>query len=131
MMRALSYVPLGWGGSGQKKLGCLLALAATPLQAEQFDCVMQDSTEIRFAIDPAQFVDAVHPGEPIQRKVTQVEMGTSRFPAEPFRIGALRGFSAEDIGGGTLIFVVNPDGSARISSARAGHTETGTCEVYQ
>ena len=86
---------------------------------------------VRFEIDPNQFVDAVNAGEPIRRKITQVEMGTTRFPAEPFIIGDTKGFSAESLGGGTIMFVINKAGLATQSDRQSGHRTTGICEVLQ
>lgn len=125
MMGCQSYRP---------KLGPLAlgaALAASPALAERFDCMMADGTVVRFDLDPNQFVDAVSEGEPPRRKVTQVTMGTSKFPAEPFSIGDLAGFSAEALGAGTIMFVVNPSGEAIQTERQTGQRMTGQCESLQ
>ena len=110
---------------------CAAMLLASAASAERFECVMEDGNTVRFEIDPNQFVDAVNAGEPIRRKITQVEMGTTRFPAEPFIIGDTKGFSAESLGGGTIMFVINKAGLATQSNRQSGYRTTGICEVLQ
>lgn len=108
---------------------CLSVGLCGSAQAQDIKCVMADGTPVAFQIDPNQFIDAVSSEEPIRRKVTQIRMGDSRFPAEPFIIGQMRGFHAEDLGGTSMMFVVRPDGSARAANARQGYDLSGTCEV--
>ncbi len=106
-------------------LSCCLA---APAAADFLACQMDDGTSLSFAIDRNQFMDAVSAEEPIRRKVTHVQRGSQRYPAEPFIIGNLRGFHADGLGGTSVMFVVNPDGSAIYSNARSGEKLTGTCE---
>lgn len=91
------------------------------------DC-SEELVDLSFEIDRNQFVDAIDVNEPPRRKVTQVQMGTKNFTAEPFLIGDVRGFWAEGLGGSDSIFVVNPDGSAKFSNPILGESLTGTCE---
>ena len=109
----------------------MLALAATPALADSVTCTMEDGTPVSFVIDRSQFVTAVSPEEPIRRKVTNVQMGAARFPAEPFLIGDMRGFHADGLGGAQIMFVVQPDGSAKRSNSRTGATLTGQCQIAE
>ena len=90
---------------------------------------MDNGDAVTFQIDRNQFIDAVSPEEPIRRKVTFVQMGDARFPAEPFIIGDARGFHAEGMGGSQVMFVVQPDGSATYANTTSGDKRAGTCEV--
>jgi len=109
----------------------LLLLLSAPAIAQSYNCEMDDARNVSFRIDIAMFVDAISAKEPIQRKVTQVALGEARFPAEPFVIGAMRGFSAEAQGGSTVMFVVTEDGVAALSDRQAGLKINGYCEVHQ
>jgi len=115
MMREASY-------------GAAVALTATGAWAEQFACLLDDGTSVDFNIDRSQFIDAVTPEEPIRRKVTFVQMGDARFPAEPFIIGDARGFHGEGMGGSSIMFVVQPDGTATYANTTTGEKRTGSCE---
>lgn len=106
----------------------LASSMAGPVCAQAISCQMGD-VAVDFIIDPSQFIDSVTPEEPIRRKVTVVQMGTNRFPAEPFIIGDIRGFHAEGPGGANVMFVTRPDGSAHYVNTTTGDTLDGTCEV--
>ena len=88
-------------------------------------------TFVRFEIDRTQFAPAIDKNEPERRRVTTVQMGDATFPAEPLMMGAVRGFWAEGMGGSDIMMVMQGDGSAVFSDARAGQRITGTCEVAQ
>lgn len=105
-----------------------LALMATPVAAQSFDCAMVDGRRVSFVIDRNQFIDAVTPEEPIRRKVTIVQTAQGRFPAEPFLINDTYGFHGEGMGGASIMFVVQPDGAAKWANTTTGETLTGTCE---
>jgi hypothetical protein len=106
-----------------------LALSALPVAAEQIRCVMENDVPLAFDIDPNQFAPALDPNEPPRQQRTIVRFGDKQFPATPFYIGDTRGFEAEGLGGTTTLFVMQPDGTARFSDARAGTRNTGNCTV--
>ena len=97
--------------------------------AQDFDCAMADGMRVTFRIDPAQFVTAVSPEEPIRKKLTVVQMGDATTPAEPFIIGDTRGFHAEGLGGSSIMFTVDPAGAATWANVRSGARLDGQCEV--
>lgn len=109
----------------------MLALAcstASPALADTLVCQMSDKSNLSFAIDRNQFMDAIDANEPPRRKMTTVRHGAHQFTAEPFSIGQMRGFHADGMGGTSIMFVVNPDGSATYANAQVGETLTGDCE---
>lgn len=130
MTAQVSYRPFGESLSAKmKQVGIAFAAMASPVAAQQVNCLMEDGTPVDFIIDPSQFIDAVSVEEPIRRKVTYVRMGDTSFPAEPFIIGNRRGFHAEGLGDSALMFVVGPDGVATSANAREGTSLVGQCEV--
>ena len=86
---------------------------------------------VTFSIDHNQFARAIDANEPPRRKLTQVEMGAARFPAEPIVMGDLRGFHAEGWGGSQLLMIIQADGSGRYTNARTGEVLEGQCEVVR
>ena len=128
MRGAVAERPTGGSLPGQMTLGMLM-LAASPVTAQSYACVLEDGTEVAFVIDRNQFIDAVVPEEPIRRKVTLVQAGAARFPAEPFLLGDRSGFHAEGLGGASVMFVVAPDGAATWANVTTGERRPGRCEV--
>lgn len=130
MMGQVAYV----GASGGEILGkmmqagCALMLAA-PAWADVITCDMDDGNALAFEIDRNQFVDAISADEPPRRKVTLVQYGPETFSAEPLLIGDLRGFEAQGNGGATTVFVMQPDGTARLTNQQDGLRVDGFCEV--
>ncbi len=108
----------------------LCASLAGPAMAEVVTCDLS-GTQLSFAIDHAQFAPAMDSAEPPRRRITTVQMGDARFPAEPLLMGNVRGFWAEGMGGSDIMMVMQADGSAVLSNTRAGQRITGTCEVMQ
>ena len=108
-----------------------VALMAGPAAADSLSCLLDDGTPVNFVLDRNQFIDAVTPEEPIRRKMTSVRMGDTRFPAEPFIIGEVRGFHAESLGGTSVMFVVQPSGMATYANVTTGVRRPGRCEVRQ
>ena len=108
----------------------LCAAMTSPAMAEVVSCDLS-GTPIRFEIDRAQFAPAIDTEEPTRRRITTVQMGNALFPAEPILMGEVRGFWAEGMGGSDVMMVIQSDGSAVYSDARAGERLTGTCEVLQ
>ena len=108
-----------------------LALAASSAGAESFECSLDDGAEVRFSIDLSTFSNPVSKDEPMRRQVTLVEMNASEFPADPIVIGDMRGFAAEGFAGATIMFIVEPDGTARLSNTQSGIRIDGFCEVIQ
>ena len=108
----------------------LCATMPMPAMAETVVCDLS-GTPVRFAIDRAQFAPALDLAEPPKRRVTTVEMGDARFPAEPIMMGDVRGFWAEGLAGSDVMLVMQADGSAIYADTRAGERLTGTCEVMQ
>ena len=104
-------------------------IAAAAARADTISCEMEDGVALTFIIDRSQFVTEISPEEPIRRKTTNVRYGDRRFPAEPFLIGEMRGFHAQNVGGTDMMFVVRPDGAATFTDPRAGLRATGTCEI--
>ena len=110
----------------------LLALLATPAQAQDVRCTLDDGTapvQIAFTIDRNQFVAPVSAKDPPRRKITQVQMGRDRFLAEPFLIGQSLGFWEDAEAVGSRMLVVQPGGEANYSETPSGRRLTGTCEV--
>ncbi len=112
-----------------------MAIAAiiptAPAVAQTFACVMSDGQDVSFRVDPSQFTDAVSAEEPIRKWATRVKWGSQKLLAEPFAIGDMYGFSAEGVGGGTLMFVIDSNGDAVLTNRRSGYRHTGECEVNQ
>ena len=108
----------------------LCATLAGPAMADVVTCDLS-GTPVAFEIDGSQFVDAYNPNEPERRRVTLVQMGQATFPAEPIMMGDVRGFWAEGMGGSDIMMVMQGDGTAVYSDARAGQRITGTCTVTQ
>lgn len=106
-----------------------MIMAASQAAAQDYSCEMGNGEAVAFVIDRNQFIDAVSPEEPIRRKVTFVQMGDARFPAEPFIIGDAAGFHAEGLGGASVMFVVQPNGTATYANTTSGARRVGTCEV--
>ena len=106
---------------------CVLAV---PAVAETVTCDM-GGTPVQFKIDRSQFGPAHAQGEPVQRRVTSVNMGNATFPAEPIIIGDTRGFWAEGLGGTEVILVMQADGSAVYANPHAGERIKGWCQVGQ
>ncbi|MEL6640036.1 MAG: hypothetical protein AAFP98_01785 [Pseudomonadota bacterium] len=104
------------------------ALSASAGLAETVTCVMEDGTDLAFSIDLTQFSAPHHVNEPPRQQRTQVTYGARRFAATPFLMGAARGFEAEGLGGSTLVFVMQPNGSARLSNSQLGRAITGHCD---
>ena len=113
-----------------KMQAILCASLATPAAAEVINCNLS-GTGVSFEIDRAQLAPPHNDGEPPQRRVTTVQMGDARFPAEPIVMADVRGFWAEGMGGSEVMMVMQPDGSAVYADTRAGERLTGTCEVLQ
>jgi len=111
-----------------KLLALICATLAGPVSANQISCDL-GGTPVTFTIDRSQFAPAQNAGEPAQRRITTVRMGSTNFPAEPFIIGETRGFWAEGLGGTEAMLVVKADGSAVYANPRAGERLTGSCEV--
>jgi len=110
-------------------LPAILACAtATAAHADTLACIMDDGQAINFTIDRNQFIDAVTAEEPIRRKITFVDAGDKRFPAEPFIIADRRGFHATGLGDASVMFVVTATGDATYSNTRTGEKRFGTCE---
>lgn len=114
----------------------LLLLTAAPAVAETLVCEVAppcpaapcgETISIRFDIDRTQFAPAQDANDPPRRKVTFVEMGSAGFPAEALIMGDLRGFWAEGNGGGNILFIVQPDGSANYAEQPSGTRMEGTC----
>ena len=108
----------------------LCATLSGPAMAEVVTCDLS-GTLVRFEIDRAQFAPALDLAEPPRRRVTTVQMGDAQFPAEPIMMGDVRGFWAESLAGSDVMMVMQADGSAIYTGARAGERLTGTCEVLQ
>lgn len=113
-----------------------LLLAAMPATADTLVCEVAppcptapcgDPVSIRFDIDRTQFAPAQNANDPPRRKVTIVDMGSARFPAEALIMGDLRGFWAEGMGGGDILFIVHPDGTANYTEQPGGTRMEGTC----
>ena len=107
----------------------LLALLATPAAAERFDCRMATGQHVIFEIDPSMFVNEFNANEPIARTITTVRIDGDEITSEPFRLGPLRGFSFDDVAGGTTMCVVTPDGVAVMTNRRADTRIDGICET--
>ena len=119
------------GGSILGKMmvaGCAMIMAG-PVVADVVTCEMSDGGTLEFIIDRNQFVDAIDVNEPPRRKATSVRYGDKQFPAEPILLGEMRGFHADGLGGSTLLFVVQPDGAARLTNQKQGLRRDGFCEV--
>ncbi|WP_159086925.1 hypothetical protein [Loktanella sp. Alg231-35] len=108
----------------------LCATLPGPAMADVIACDLS-GTPVRFEIDRTQFAPALDAQEPARRRVTTVQMGDARFPAEPIMIGNTVGFWAEGLGGTELMMIMQADGSAVFANARAGEHLSGTCEVVQ
>jgi hypothetical protein len=108
----------------------LCATLSGPALAEVVSCDLS-GTPVEFAIDRAQFAPPLDLAEPPRRRITTVQMGDTQFPAEPILMGEVRGFWAEGLAGSDVMMVMQADGSAIYSDARAGRRLTGTCEVLQ
>ena len=108
----------------------LCATLSGPAVAEVIACDLS-GVPIQFAIDRAQFAPALDLAEPPRRRITTVQMGDATFPAEPILMGDVRGFWAEGLAGSDVMMVMQGDGSAVYTDARAGERLTGTCEVLQ
>ena len=83
---------------------------------------------LRFEIDRNQFVDAINTNEPPRNKVTDVTMNGETFAAEPFLIGDVRGFWADNKEAGNRILMIEADGTAQYAEPDLERTMTGTCE---
>ena len=112
------------------KLAMLFLALGAPAMAETVTCDL-GGTPVTFHIDRTQFAPAQDPGEPPRRKATTVHMGEAQFTAEPILMGDIRGFWAEGMAGSNVMFVVQSNGSAVFTDARAGQRLTGQCEVQQ
>ena len=108
----------------------ICATMSGPAMAEVINCDLS-GTPVRFEIDLTQFAPALDQNEPPKRRLTTVQMGSARFPAEPIVMGNVRGFWAEGLAGSDVMLVMQADGSAIYSDARAGERLTGFCEVMQ
>ncbi len=86
-----------------------------------------EAVAIAFDINRDEFAPAHDPNEPPRRKVTTVQMGNARFPAEAIVMGESRGFWAEGGGGAHVLFMVHADGSAFYIDDRTGLRMEGTC----
>ena len=109
-------------------VGCAICIGA-PAFAEVISCEMSDGDALEFTIDHNQFVDAIDVDEPPRRKVTYVQYGAKQFPAEPIVLGQTRGFHADGLGGSTMMFVMQNDGSAILTNRQQGLRVEGLCEV--
>ena len=127
----------GWWGL--MKAALLLSLPVAPCMADSLTCVVSTScppgmeclseqVTIAFDINREEFAPAIDPGEPPRRKVTMVQMGGARFPAEAIIMGEARGFWAEGGGGSHVLFMVHGDGTAHYVDDRTGLRMVGTCE---
>lgn len=121
------------------KLAMLLTLPAAPCVADSLSCVVSpacpagaecvvDEVSIAFDINRDEFAPAIDPGEPPRRKVTMVQMGGARFPAEAIIMGEARGFWAEGGGGSHVLFMVHGDGTAFYVDDQTGLRMEGICE---
>ncbi|WP_131801572.1 hypothetical protein [Cognatiyoonia koreensis] len=121
------------GGSILGKMiqaGCAVLITG-PAAAETVSCMMDDGDEVAFMIDRNQFTHPLDPDEPPQRKVTTVRYGAKHFPAEPILMGDIRGFQAEGLGGTTMLFIMQSDGTAILANNHEGLRIGGHCEVMQ
>jgi len=82
---------------------------------------------VAFDINRDEFAPPVDPNEPPRRKVTTVQMGDARFPAEAIVMGDVRGFWAEGGGGSHVLFMVHGDGTAHYVDDLTGLRMEGTC----
>jgi hypothetical protein len=98
--------------------------------AEVVSCDMETG-QLEFAIDRNHFVAPLDVNDPPRRAATVVRFGDKQFPATPFLIGGTRGFEAEGLGGTNTLFVMQPEGSAVFSNARAGLRVTGICTIRE
>jgi hypothetical protein len=113
-----------------KMQALLCATLSGPAMADMVTCDLS-GTHVAFEIDRTQFAPAIDKDEPERRRLTMVEMGDATFPAEPIMMGDLRGFWAEGLGGSEVMMVMQGNGAAVYTDARAGTRVTGTCEVRQ
>lgn len=92
------------------------------------EACLTEAVSIAFDIDRTQFAPANDPADPPRRKITFVRMGDRQFPAEAILMGGIRGFWAEGLGGGDVLFIVQPDGTANYVEEPSGFQMEGTCE---
>lgn len=118
------------GALGAGSAWASLAVLPSLAMAEIVSCDLS-GIPVQFEIDRAQFAPALDLKEPPRRRITTVQMGDAQFPAEPIRMGDVRGFWAEGLGGSEVMMVMQGDGSAVYADTRAGERLTGTCEVLQ
>lgn len=106
----------------------MLGVVGSAAAADEIRCVMENDSEIAFAIDRNQFVAPQDAADPPRRKVTTVTHDDVSYPAEPFLIGKVRGFYADGLGGSSIMFSVAADNSAKLTNTRSGLSLTGRCE---
>jgi hypothetical protein len=119
---------------------CALAAPGTAAPFEQVDCRLSapcpDATpcasepvSASFEIDLGQFSPPLLKGDPPRRQVTQVQLGQSRFRAEPIVMDSgVRGFWAK-LDGVDHLLTIQPDGGGIYTRTPPGALMTGQCEV--
>ena len=113
----------------------LLVGLAGPVQAGWSCDLMRENCEgecqtanVRFHIDPNQFVAPQNPNEPPRRQVTQVTMDRALFRAEAILMqSGAEGFYADAEAMGRRLMIVQPDGRARLTMQPQNITLTGQC----
>ncbi len=108
-----------------------LALSPLAAMAESIRCEMDNDQTLTFDIDHTQFAAPQHAKEPPRQQRTHVAFGDKQFPATPFLLADVRGFEAEGLGGSTVLFVMQANGSALLSNAQQGTKLSGTCTVTE
>lgn len=119
---------------------CALAAPGTAAPFERVNCRLsapcpdaadcaRDPVPVRFEIDLGQFSPPLLRGDPPRRQVTHVQLGQSRFRAEPIVMdNGVRGFWAKFEGADHLL-TIQPDGVGTYTRTPPGESLTGLCEV--